>query len=139
MRKGFSILFALIVLLSGVQFFIAMHFCGDDLAATTVSLSGKLASCGMESSIEIQSLPGSHVIPYCCKDKVTVIGIFNNFTTPVSVFTENTQNFQNIYFIPVSQKSNWNTVTSLFYTSISPPGRFAVSSVNLNDICISRI
>jgi hypothetical protein len=139
MRKGLSILFAFILLLSGAQFCIAIHFCGDKIAATKISLSGKLASCGMESNKEISPSPGMHLTSHCCDNKVATIGIINNFTPPVSINTENTQNFQNIYYLPVSQLFYSNTASNVFYTSISPPGRFAVTSVDLDDICLSRI
>jgi hypothetical protein len=139
MRKGLSILFALFMLLSGAKFTIAMHFCGDKIEATKVSLSGKLASCGMESSKEISPSQGMHLTSHCCDNKVATIGIINNFTPPVSINTENTKNFQNIYYLPVSHLFYSNTASNVFYTSISPPGRFAVTSVDLDDICLSRI
>jgi hypothetical protein len=139
MRKGLSILSALIILFSGTQFFIAMHFCGNELAATKVSLSGKLASCGMEGSDEMQTLPGSRLIPHCCENKVTAIGVLCNFTFPVSSFPEYSPKVQSIDYQVISQTLYSQTISDIFYTSISPPGRFAVSSVNLDDICISRI
>jgi hypothetical protein len=139
MRKGFSILFALILLLSGAQFNIAIHYCGGIIAATKVSLSGKLASCGMENSKEVSYSNGSHLTSHCCDNIVITVGIINNFAPPVSINPENTQNFQNIYYLPVSQLFYSDTASHDFYTSISPPGRFAVSFVDLDDICVSRI
>jgi hypothetical protein len=139
MRKGFSILIASIILLSGAQFSIAIHFCGDKIAATKVSLSGKLASCGMENGKEISYSPGSRLTSHCCDNKVTTVGIINNYTPPVTIFQENHQNLHTIFYSPVSHIFYSNTTCSVFYTSISPPGRFTVTSVNLDDICVSRI
>jgi hypothetical protein len=139
MRKGITILFVVIILLSGAQFTIATHFCGDKVAATKVSLSGKLASCGMESSDKIFPSSGSYLKSHCCDNKIATIGILNNFTAPVSICTENTQNFLSIYYLPVSQRAHSNSVTNVFYTSISPPGKFTAPSVNLEGICVFRI
>lgn len=139
MRKVFSILFALSLLLAGAQFNIAIHYCGGTIAATKVSLSGKLASCGMENSKEVSYSGESHLTSHCCDNKVTCVGIINNYTPPVSILQENLQILYNVVYLPVSHLFYPNTSTSVFYTSISPPGRFAVTSVNLDDICVSRI
>jgi hypothetical protein len=139
MRKGFSILFAFIFLLSGAQFNIAIHYCGGIIASTKVSLSGKLASCGMENSKEVSYSDGSHLTSHCCDNKVTTVGIINNFTPPVSIFQENLQIFHNVLYLAVDHLFYSNYSSNVFYTSISPPGRFAVTSVDLDDICVSRI
>jgi hypothetical protein len=49
MKKLLSRSVALIILLTGMNLTISSHFCGGVLAATKVSFTGKLASCGMES------------------------------------------------------------------------------------------
>ena len=49
MKKTVTILSAFLILLSGVHFTIATHYCNERLAGTKISLSGKTASCGMES------------------------------------------------------------------------------------------
>jgi hypothetical protein len=139
MRKGVAILFVLVMMLSGVHVTIATHFCDGKVADTKVSLFGKLASCGMENTTEKFPFQRDFLASHCCDNQVTIIGIVNNFTPPVSIFTENTQNFQNIYYLPVSQLFDSNTISKYFYTSISPPGRFAFSSVSLDDICVFRI
>ena len=139
MKKGASILFALVILLSGTHLTIATHFCGSNVAASKVSLSGKLVSCGMEGTEGSCPLPGNHLATHCCDDQVTTIGIVNNFTSPISLLKENAQNILQVYYVHVSQSFHSITVSNNFYTSISPPGRFSTNSVNLNDICVFRI
>ena len=139
MKKGASILFALVILLSGTHLTIATHFCGGNVAASKVSLSGKLASCGMEGTEGSCPLPGNHLATHCCNDQVTTIGIINNFTSPVSFLEENSENILQVYNVPESQSFHSITVSSNIYTSISPPGRFSTNSVSLDDICVFRI
>ncbi|MBE0667726.1 MAG: hypothetical protein IH593_08640, partial [Bacteroidales bacterium] len=60
MKKTISILFVCTVLLTGFQAVISTHYCGGRFADARVSLSGQLASCGMEGNEEGCPLPGSH-------------------------------------------------------------------------------
>jgi len=48
MKKVLTILIAAFLLASGMQVSIDHHYCGGSLAGTRISLTGKLASCGME-------------------------------------------------------------------------------------------
>jgi hypothetical protein len=139
MRKGIAILFALVILLSGAHLTIATHYCGGKVAATKVSLSGKLASCGMGGTEESCSLPGSHVTTHCCENQLTIIGIINNFIAPASIQTENTQNILQIFYLPVIQSFHYISDSNYSYTNIGPPGEFSATAVNLNDICVFRI
>jgi hypothetical protein len=138
-RKGISILFALAIILSGAHFTIATHYCGGEVAATKVSLSGKLASCGMESAEQSCPVSGNHLKTHFCDNSVTTIGIVDNFTLPVSFQEENTQINVHILYLPISQSFQTLTFFNHLYTDIGPPGSFSASAVNLNDICVFRI
>jgi len=139
MKKGASILFALVILLSGTHITIATHYCGGKVAASKVSLSGILASCGMEGTEESCPIPGNYLATHCCDDQMNTIGIVNNFTSPISLLLENARNILQVYYVPDSQSFHSITVSNNFYTSISPPGRFSPNAVSLNDICVFRI
>ena len=139
MRKGISILFALIMILSGAQFTIATHYCGGKIAATKVSLSGKLASCEMEDNHGNCTLPGNHFSNHCCDNQVTIIGIVNNFKDPVSIQHEVRRNIAQYLYIPVNQSLYSIPVFNHLYTNTGPPGWFTPSSVNLDNICTFRI
>jgi hypothetical protein len=138
-RKGISILFGLVIMLSGAQLTIATHFCGGEVAATKVSLSGKLASCGMERTKESSTFPGTHLTSHCCDDNVITIGILNNFTAPVLIQNEYNQNVLQIFYLPVSQSIHYTSDSNYLYTDTRPPGGFSASAVNLSDICDFRI
>lgn len=139
MRKGISTLFALIMVFSVAHITIATHFCGGKVADTRVSLSGKLASCGMESTEKNLPLTGNNLYSHCCDDQIIAIGTCNIFNSPVSYITENIQNLQQFLFLPVSQSFHSFITNNSFYTSISPPGSFITTSVSLDDICVFRI
>ena len=139
MRKGISILFALVMIISGAHFTIATHYCGGKVAATKVSLSGKLASCGMEGTEESCPLSGNRLTTHCCDNKVLTIGIFNNFTGPVSFVDKISRNILSNCYITISQSLKYSSIIDHFYTDTSPPERFSPSAVDLNNICTFRI
>lgn len=139
MRKGVSILFVLAMMLSATRLTIAIHYCSGEVAATKVSLSGKLASCGMESTEKNLPVPGNNLTTHCCDNQITTIGIINNFTIPISLPEDKIQNVRKAFYVPVSQLFHSITTTSTLYTSSDPPGKFLTSTVSLPDICVFRI
>ena len=56
MKKLFSILFAAIVLVSGMHLSVATHFCGGEISQVKLSFTHENATCGMcgdkESALE---------------------------------------------------------------------------------------
>lgn len=126
-------------MLSPARLTIAIHYCSGEVAATKVSLSGKLASCGMESTEKSFPVPGNNLTNHCCDNQVTTIGILNNFTTPGTLPLENPHKIQKAFYVPVSQIVHSIIATSTLYTSFDPPGRFLTSTVSLPDICVFRI
>lgn len=78
MKKVFTILVVVISLASGMKVSIDHHYCGGMLADVRISLSGKLASCGMEPSGP--ACPGHQgITSKCCEDQVSVFSISNNY------------------------------------------------------------
>ena len=139
MRKGVSILFVLVMVISSAHVTIATHYCGGEVAARKISLSGKLATCGMEDSKD--SCPSSGILlkKHCCENSVVTIGIANNFTAPISLQSENTQNTQNHFYLPLTYSNNYISEFNHPFTNIHPPGGVSASTVNLNNICAFRI
>jgi len=139
MKKAVSIFFALAIILSGTNLTIATHYCGGKVAATKVSFSGKLASCGMEGTEGSCPSSESHLKGHCCDNKLVLIGMINNFTAPASLIKENTQNILQVFSVPVSQLIYSTDNLNHVFTDIGPPGGFPASAVSLNDICTFRI
>lgn len=85
MKRAFSILFASLILLSGLHFTIASHICCGQLAAVKYSISGEKATCGMEENEN--NLPLNGVIHAdCCKNNINACATDGNyFQSQVSV------------------------------------------------------
>src|SRR5665647_2340334 len=75
MKKGISILLVVLMLAAMLHLSVAIHYCDGKVAASTVSLSGKLAICGMECSEKGLPLPGTNFTKHCCDNIVTFCGI----------------------------------------------------------------
>src|ERR1035437_9529583 len=87
MKKFLSISFSFLILLSVMHITIARHYCGSEIATSEkVSVSGELASCGMEGSDNSNLLPGKHFNTHCCDDEVLVLAVDNNYTPSFSEF-----------------------------------------------------
>ena len=68
LHKSFSLLMALLVLISTVSFTVEKHYCGDVLV--DVSLFSEAQKCGMEA-LEMQM--SSITKKSCCKDTVDIV------------------------------------------------------------------
>ncbi|MEI7424140.1 MAG: hypothetical protein WCK18_18705 [Prolixibacteraceae bacterium] len=85
MKRVFSILFASLILLSGLHFTVASHICCGQLAAVKYSITGEKATCGMETDEDWT--PANGVIHSdCCKNRVNACSSDGNYfqsLTPV--------------------------------------------------------
>jgi hypothetical protein len=75
MKKGFSIVLILVLVLSSLHFTIAEHFCQGELAAVKAGFENANASCGMED----QQNTGSQktVSMLCCTNSSVVLSVDN--------------------------------------------------------------
>ena len=89
MKRVFSILFASLILLSGLHFTVASHICCGQLAAVKYSITGEKATCGMEE--DGNSIPVNGAIHSdCCKNHINVCASDHNYfqsQTPVQEIT----------------------------------------------------
>jgi len=127
------------MIISSAQFTIAKHYCGGEFAARKISLSGELATCGMEGSQKNSSSAGNKLAAHCCDNEVFTMAIVNIFTAPVFLLKENTQNTHELFNLPVNHSYQYISEFNHSSTNIYPPGGFSVSSVNLINICTFRI
>ena len=139
MKKGFSISLSLLMLAAVLHLTVATHYCGGKVAASTISLSGKLASCGMEGSEKELPLSGTNFTTHCCDDIVTLFGMDSKYTPSFSFVPETIQyNFQ-VFAIPVVLFVNSISDIIPSYTNVSPPGALMSTRVDLSNICVFRI
>lgn len=139
MKRGISIVLAFLMLAAMFHITVATHFCGGEVAASLISISDKLASCGMEGPGKELPLTGTYITRHCCEDVVTAYGTDSNYT-PSSflikdTFQDNIQIFNMTPGTPVHNIALLKTVSN----NESPPGVLQPTEVDLSYICIFRI
>jgi hypothetical protein len=139
MKKILSISVALLMLLSGLQLTISRHYCGGELADAKVSLTGHIASCGMEGETDDCAQPGNHVKSSCCNNKVSVYEVDHNYSPSFTEFKAFAQTVLQVFTIP--ENITFHSLTSLnnHYSDVSPPGFLPANAVSLPKICVFRI
>jgi hypothetical protein len=138
MKKFLSIFFAFLILLTGVHLTFATHYCGGTFVASKISVSGELASCGMEGIENTCSNPGNNLKSHCCDDQLSVYAIDNTYAPSFSVATVVIQNVLQVFTLPVSEIFHSFLPENTQLTDASPPDNLFTSIVNLADICVYR-
>lgn len=139
MKKASSIFLSLLMVVAMLHISVAMHYCEGKEVATTVSLSGRLASCGMTCSNEEMPLQGTNFTKHCCDDIVTICGINGNYSPSYSFIPESYQyNFQ-VFAISGVLPAKPQVDIFPIYTNVSPPGVLMSTNVDLSTICVFRI
>jgi hypothetical protein len=139
MKKLLSILFAFLILLSVIHLNVATHYCGGKIVASKVSLTGELASCGMEASNDQYPSCEKYFNLHCCNNKVIVFAVENNYTPSFTLFKPISHSVLLVFSIPASLQIQSLSVLKLISTDVSPPDNFMASAVSLPDICVFRI
>jgi hypothetical protein len=139
MKKGSSISLVLLMIVAMFHFSVATHYCGGKLAASKVSLSGKLANCGMEGSEKELPHSGTYFTKLCCEDVVTFCGINDNYSPSFSYLPGTFQYDLQVLYLSKCLSVNSNTDLIYLYSNASPPGAFLSTDVDLSGICVFRI
>jgi hypothetical protein len=139
MKKAISVSLSLVMLTTVLHFSVATHLCGGTIAASKISFSGTLASCGMETDQQDLTPPGSKIVSHCCENVLVFYGINNIYLPEFSFVPESYQ--QNFQVFILSSDLNFCLVASKiqFSGNVSPPGAPASNSVDLSSICVFRI
>lgn len=139
MKKVFSIAMVVPVLTAMLHLTVATHYCGGEVAASKISLSGKLASCGMERAEERCPMQGNQIKSHCCDDVVSVYSIDNSYAPSYSVLPENSKDDIQIFAIPAFLATSSYAFFTFLNSDVSPPGVLMSTDVDLSDICVLRI
>lgn len=139
MKKVFSISLSVLMLTAMLHFSLATHYCHGTMAASKVSLSGKLASCGMEGEENASPVTGNFLKSHCCDDVVTTIGVNNDYAPSFSYVPDFFQYNTQVFIIPKGLPVISSLVFNPLYTNVSPPGELMSTRVDLSDICVFRI
>ena len=119
---------------------VATHYCGGKETAMKISLTGKLADCGMESSEKEQLPPaGTNIASHCCDDAITSCVVDGNYTPAFSFFPQYYQFDFQVLSTPANLSVDTYADQILSYTNVSPPGVLMSTNVDLSGICVFRI
>jgi hypothetical protein len=139
MKKFISISLTSLLLATLFHFSVATHYCGGTIAATKISFSGKLASCGMEKDEDNNPLSGTFFVSHCCDNHIAYLGVSSNYHPTFSYVPEVYRNHFKILNIPEGLILQPAALINPICTNVSPPGESAYNQVNLADICFYRI
>lgn len=139
MKKFLTIPLALLILLSGMHFTIATHYCGGKIAATKVSLSGKEATCGMISGHRSDNSGETQVSKQCCDNEFSVYKIDSDYSPSAFHCKEITQNILQEFQVPEGFSFHSTNALLTHPTNVSPPDYYLANAVSMADICVFRI
>jgi hypothetical protein len=121
-----------------MHFSFAIHYCGGTYAASKISVSGELASCGMEGTEDTCPLPGDHLKSHCCDDEVLVYAIDNTYTPSFSDAPDIAQKVFQLFSLSECDTFHSLLTVNALITNVCPPGKLFTSAVSLADICVFR-
>jgi hypothetical protein len=129
----------LLILAAMLPISVATHYCGGQIADSRVTLTGKLASCGMEGPEKGFPFPVESFSKHCCDDVITICETDSNYIPSFSFVPESYQ--YDLQILSVLTGLSFNSFPDLvsFYTNESPPGVLMSTDVDLSGICVFRI
>lgn len=139
MKKIVSIFLLLLTLTALLHLSVATHFCGGVEVASKVSLTGKLANCGMEAPKSEIPVSGTSLSRHCCDNHISYCGIYTNYVPSFSFVAKTFHNISQIFVIPLKLSINSRVDLISLRTDATPPGTFASTDVDLSGICVFRI
>ena len=137
MKKLFSILFATMILLSGMHLSIATHICGGEVSQVKLSFTDEKGSCGMEND-HAQPV-GVSFNSECCHDQISFYSVDNNYNPSTNQMNDPVKQLLQVFAIPKVIGIQFNHTNSTLNTNVQPPGNYFASAVSLPDICVFRI
>ncbi len=135
MKKLFSILFASLILLSGLHLTVASHICSGELAAVKYSFTGEKASCGMEDDQSSTPVNGA-INRVCCENNVASCSTDNNYFSSSTIVKEITREISPVcdllpeFIIPAP------ALFKAYYSMVGPPVLKSFNAVDLSFICV---
>jgi hypothetical protein len=138
MKKVFSIAFIFLILLSGVHFSIATHFCGGEVAAVKWSVSGKMATCGMENTKATCPVQNG-ISTNCCHNEIAFYTIDSNYHPSFYEKIEIAKSLIQAFFIPLCSGISSYQYKNSLYADLSPPDNLLPAVISQVSICVFRI
>lgn len=139
MKKIISITTVLLLLLAGMHFTIALHYCGGNLATTKASFSHETGGCGMEMSCETEK--SSPVLNQaCCHDEISSLTTDDNYSPSVLKPLQPQFHLLQSFYIPQDIRMITSQNPIARNTNVFPPGDlWQPDEVGLSFICVYLI
>lgn len=137
MKSFMAILFSLSVLLTGLNITVAEHFCKGTIAATKVSVTGEIASCGMENKTHERSAD-KELASKCCHDRISIFSLDNDYTPLSKQVKDFFGKIINVHLTTFISLFNIINLSADSATNVIPPG-IIPAIVNLSGICVLRL
>jgi hypothetical protein len=136
MNKAISILVVAVLIASGMHMSIDRHYCGGALADVKISVTGKLASCGMEQT---ESDRSNYPLfdQKCCEDQLSYILTSGNYC-PESFRIPFQVSEKEIIFKTEESFISYNLCNPDEDSRVFPPGD-RYKRLNRSEICVFRI
>jgi len=111
------------------------HHCDSvDETFEMVSVTGELASCGMEGCDNKCSTPGNHFEEHCCDNIVSILAVNHDYAPSFTNFNAFSQHVLQVYIVPVSIEVHSLTTLNLTSSDVSTPTNFLIAAVSLPKI-----
>lgn len=138
MKALLSILLLILISFSGISIKLASHYCGGNIVAVKISLSGQQATCGMEQTEGDNS---SEVIlrQLCCEDISSEYTINNVFIPSTYSFDLPGQKILELPYPTEDLLKGNKLLTGNSFAGLSPPGTKFSSTDVLKVLCTFRI
>jgi hypothetical protein len=138
MKKLLSIPLMMLIAFSGFSLKYSAHFCQGAQVASEISLSGRIATCGMEKLSEVTS-PVEIIRKHCCDNVTTSYSTSWNYIPSVTQAPEKTvqPTFDLSLLSNYSDIGNTDDLNQAQLTK--PPGSLYPNSVSLLSLCVFRI
>jgi hypothetical protein len=138
MRKILNIGLSIILILCGMHFTIATHYCHGEIAAMKLSFTGRSTSCGTDMDYMKDSPSGTVLTKHCCDNEFAVYKVDSYYS-----FSENQNKIKPLNnswfnFIPVRLLIQSVTNFSHHNPNISPPGNYNANAVDITAIRVFR-
>jgi hypothetical protein len=139
MKKVISFSLTILMLAAILHLSVATHYCGGRIAASKISFSGTLASCGMEADQKDFPQTGLYLASHCCENVLVFYGINSTFFPTYSFVQPSYQQQFQVFSIPADLNPNSLAFLDSICLDASPPGASAFTKVDLSYICVLRI
>ncbi len=137
MKKLLSILFAAIIILSGLHLSVAAHFCGGEISAWKVSIDQQKANCGMCSGENTATT--SIAAESCCKDALSVLNVDTDYQLAQLKVPSSDYHLLQVFVVPQHIALQQFQAASSLHAHTRPPRNYLPDDVNLAGICVFRI